>query len=127
MAKICFIAGLTFWLGNATVLGLGITYEPLAASAIDRLPAWFNRGLGIIALTVLCAYVVWFWRKPRINVVEMHGLITPRPGTVSMGTMAPLLDRAFRSARGQAGSFRWHWSGTGQSVASSRSTTSSPS
>jgi ClpP class serine protease len=42
-----------------------------------------------------------FWRKPRINVVEMHGLITPRPGTVSMGTMAPLLDRAFRMSRGQ--------------------------
>ena len=41
------------------------------------------------------------WRKPRINVVEMHGLIAPRPGAVSMGTMAPLIDRAFRSARGR--------------------------
>src|SRR5262245_59911394 len=38
VAKICFIAGLTFWLGNATVLGLGIAYEPQAASAIDQLP-----------------------------------------------------------------------------------------
>ena len=26
------------------------------------------------------------WRRPRINVVEMHGLISPRPGAVSMGT-----------------------------------------
>ena len=42
-----------------------------------------------------------FWRRPRIGVVEMHGLIAPRPGAVSMGTMAPLIDRAFRSARGQ--------------------------
>ncbi len=41
-----------------------------------------------------------FWRRPRINVVEMHGLIAPRPGAVSAGTMAPLIDRAFRSARG---------------------------
>jgi ClpP class serine protease len=41
------------------------------------------------------------WRRPRINVVEMHGLISPRPGFVSMGTMAPLIERAFRSARGQ--------------------------
>ena len=24
VAKICFVAGLTFWLGNATVLGLGV-------------------------------------------------------------------------------------------------------
>jgi uncharacterized membrane protein YbhN (UPF0104 family) len=34
VAKICFLAGLTFWLGNAAVLGLGITYHPEAASAI---------------------------------------------------------------------------------------------
>src|SRR5246500_3381284 len=26
VAKICFLAGLTFWLGNAAVLGLGITF-----------------------------------------------------------------------------------------------------
>lgn len=47
------------------------------------------------------AFRLLFWRRPRINVVEMHGLIGPRPGAVSMGTMAPLIDRAFRSARGQ--------------------------
>src|ERR1700760_36793 len=41
------------------------------------------------------------WRRPRINVVEMHGLIAPRPGTVSMATMAPLIERAFRSAHGR--------------------------
>ena len=41
------------------------------------------------------------WRRPRINVVEMHGLIAPRPGAVGIGTMAPLIDRAFRTARGQ--------------------------
>src|SRR5262249_31049759 len=35
VAKICFVAGLTFWLGNAAVLGLGIAYVPQAASAID--------------------------------------------------------------------------------------------
>ena len=43
VAKICFIAGLTFWLGNATVLGLGIAYAPEAASAINQLPPWLNR------------------------------------------------------------------------------------
>ena len=45
VAKICFVAGLTFWLGNATVLGLGIAYAPQAASAINQLPPWLNRGL----------------------------------------------------------------------------------
>ena len=43
VAKICFLAGLTFWLGNAAVLGLGIAYHPEAAAAIDQLPAWLNR------------------------------------------------------------------------------------
>ena len=43
VAKICFLAGLTFWLGNAAVLGLGIAYHPEAASAIDQLPPWLNR------------------------------------------------------------------------------------
>ena len=41
------------------------------------------------------------WRRPRINVIEMHGLIAPRSGAVSMGTMAPLIERAFHSARGR--------------------------
>ena len=43
VTKICFVAGLTFWLGNATVLGLGILYAPQAARAIDQLPLWLNR------------------------------------------------------------------------------------
>ena len=33
VAKICFLAGLTFWLGNAAVLGLGIAYHPEAAAS----------------------------------------------------------------------------------------------
>ena len=65
VAKICFIAGLTFWLGNATVLGLGIAYEPEAASAIDQLPAWANRALAIVALGILMGYVAWVWTAPR--------------------------------------------------------------
>src|SRR4051812_46055835 len=28
VAKICFIAGLTFWLGNVAVLGFGLAYHP---------------------------------------------------------------------------------------------------
>jgi uncharacterized membrane protein YbhN (UPF0104 family) len=66
VAKICFIAGLTFWLGNATVLGLGIAYEPEAASAIDQLPPWFNRIIAIAALCILAGYVAWVWAKPRV-------------------------------------------------------------
>lgn len=65
VAKICFVAGLTFWLGNATVLGLGIFYAPEAASAINHLPEWFNRLLAAVTIAVLTAYVIWVWIKPR--------------------------------------------------------------
>jgi len=66
VAKICFIAGLTFWLGNVAVLGLGIAYVPQAATAIDQLPVWFNRALGFAALALLVGYVAWVWVKPRV-------------------------------------------------------------
>src|ERR1700744_4512561 len=48
------------------------------------------------------AFRLLFWRKPRIGVIELHGLISQRPGTVSMATMAPLINRAFRGARGRS-------------------------
>ena len=32
----------------------------------------------------------------------MHGLIAPRPGALSASAMTPLIDRAFRTARGQS-------------------------
>jgi len=66
VAKICFIAGLTFWLGNVAVLGLGIAYEPEAASAIDQLPPWINRVVALAGLLVLAGYVAWVWVKPRV-------------------------------------------------------------
>jgi uncharacterized membrane protein YbhN (UPF0104 family) len=66
VAKICFIAGLTFWLGNATVLGLGIAYAPQAASAIDQLPPSVNRIIAVGILALLASYVIWVWRRPRV-------------------------------------------------------------
>ena len=66
VTKICFVAGLTFWLGNATVLGLGILHAPQAARAIDQLPPWANRVLAVILLVLLTAYVAWVWVKPRV-------------------------------------------------------------
>src|SRR3989454_1812565 len=65
VAKICFLAGLTFWLGNAAVLGLGIAYHPEAAAAIDQLPPWFNRLVAFAIIVGLVAYVVWVWTQPR--------------------------------------------------------------
>jgi uncharacterized membrane protein YbhN (UPF0104 family) len=65
VAKICFLAGLTFWLGNAAVLGLGIAYHPEAASAIDQLPPWLNRAVALMIIAGLVAYVTWVSIRPR--------------------------------------------------------------
>jgi uncharacterized membrane protein YbhN (UPF0104 family) len=65
VAKICFVAGLTFWLGNATVLGLGIAYHPEAAGLIDQLAPWLNRTIAIAILMILASYVGWVWSAPR--------------------------------------------------------------
>src|SRR4051795_3829168 len=65
VAKICFLAGLTFWLGNAAVLGLGICYHPEAAANIDQLPPWLNRLLAVGIIIGLLSYVAWVWMKPR--------------------------------------------------------------
>ncbi len=66
VAKICFVAGLTFWLGNATVLGLGISLDPEAAGAIDQLPNSFNRMIGLGMLGVLATYVTWISTGTRV-------------------------------------------------------------
>ena len=64
VTKICFVAGLTFWLGNATMLGLGVLDAPQQATDIDQLPLWLNRVLALFILAVLAAYVAWVWVKP---------------------------------------------------------------
>src|SRR5215470_13987619 len=66
VAKICFLAGLTFWLGNAAVLGLGIAWHPEAAANIDQLPVWLNRTAALITIMGLLGYVAWVWAKPRV-------------------------------------------------------------
>jgi glycosyltransferase 2 family protein len=65
VAKVCFVAGLTFWLGNAAVLGLGVLYHPEAAAAVDQLPPWLNRAAALLIIATLISYVVWVWTKPR--------------------------------------------------------------
>jgi hypothetical protein len=59
VAKICFLSGLTFWLGNAFVLGIGMAWHPWAASAMDQLPAAINRLIAIGVVSAIVAYFVW--------------------------------------------------------------------
>src|SRR6266567_3470374 len=59
VAKICFLSGLTFWLGNLFVLGIGMVWHPWAASAMDLLPYAMNQLIGFGCLAGIAAYVIW--------------------------------------------------------------------
>ena len=66
VAKIAFVTGLTFWLGNAFVLGLGMAIAPEAASALDQLPPWINRAIGLAGLAAICGYLMWLTGGARV-------------------------------------------------------------
>jgi uncharacterized membrane protein YbhN (UPF0104 family) len=59
VAKICFLSGLTFWLGNTFVLGIGMAWHPWAASAMDQLPPAVNRLIAFGVIAAIVAYFVW--------------------------------------------------------------------
>jgi uncharacterized membrane protein YbhN (UPF0104 family) len=59
VAKICFLSGLTFWLGNTFVLGIGMAWHPLAATAMDHLPPAVNRLIALSVLGAIAIYFVW--------------------------------------------------------------------
>jgi uncharacterized membrane protein YbhN (UPF0104 family) len=59
VAKICFLSGLTFWLGNLVVLGFGMAFHPWAASAMDLLPPAMNRLIALGCLAGIAAYFSW--------------------------------------------------------------------
>src|SRR5580692_10045705 len=59
VAKICFLSGLTFWLGNTFVLGIGMAWHPEAASAMDQLPAAINRLIAFAGILAIVSYLGW--------------------------------------------------------------------
>jgi uncharacterized membrane protein YbhN (UPF0104 family) len=65
VANICFLTGLTFWLGNLTALGIGLLYAPDAISVVDLLPPRANQWLAAALLLGVVSFVVWCWSSPR--------------------------------------------------------------
>ena len=65
IAKIAFVTGMTFWLGNAFLLGGATAYAPEAASAVDHLPSWINRAIGLAGLAAIACYLLWLTPRRR--------------------------------------------------------------
>lgn len=65
VANICFLTGLTFWLGNLTALGFCLLHEPVAIGVVDHLTPTTNRVLALLLLGSVGAFLVWSWLYPR--------------------------------------------------------------
>ncbi len=66
VARIAFVTGMTFWLGNIFVLGGAIVYQPDALGVFDQLPASINRLIGLAGLFAIGCYLLWLIPKPRV-------------------------------------------------------------
>src|SRR6201746_1242728 len=73
VAKICFLSGLTFWLGNLFVLGFGMAWHPWAASAMDMLPPSINRLIALGCLAGIAVYLVWIFTGKGRRELGQHG------------------------------------------------------
>jgi glycosyltransferase 2 family protein len=87
IAKIAVITGLTYWLGNACVLGFGVLVVPEAAGAVDQLPAVANRLIGAAALGAIVIYLLWLLPRRRLLGRPKWQVVLPRPAAtlVQMG------------------------------------------
>ncbi|MBN8972426.1 MAG: UPF0104 family protein [Rhizobiales bacterium] len=95
VTKICFVAGLTFWLGNAAVLGMGIAYHPEAASAVDQLPPWLNRIVAFAILLALAGYVAWVSLAPRTIGRGPWAVVLPGGGLTLLQIAIGIVDLGF--------------------------------
>src|SRR5471030_2376342 len=73
VAKICFLSGLTFWLGNLFVLGFGMAWHPWAASSMDLLPPAVNRLIALGCLAGIGTYFVWLLTGTNRRELGQHG------------------------------------------------------
>src|SRR5258707_11847632 len=74
VAKICFLSGLTFWLGNLVVLGIGMAWHPWAASTMDLLPPAMNRLIALGCLGGIAADFLWLMRGQNTPEIRRKGL-----------------------------------------------------
>jgi uncharacterized membrane protein YbhN (UPF0104 family) len=97
VAKICFLSGLTFWLGNLFVLGIGMAWHPWAASAMDLLPPAVNRLIAIGCLAGIAAYFVWLVTGKTRRELGQHGwkVVLPSARLTLLQVLIGVVDLGF--------------------------------
>ena len=78
IAALTIVAGFTFWLGMAAVLGISLIREAGPLSHLTYTSALFNQGLGAAVLAAVLAYLAWVTVKRRS--VKVRGWRLELPG-----------------------------------------------
>lgn len=95
IAAIAFITSLTYWLGNAMVLGIGFLSAPDALGALDRLPMPGNRLIGLALLIGLACYFLWLVPAPRRIGRSHWQIVIPSPRSTLVQISIASLDLVF--------------------------------
>ena len=95
IGRIAFFTGLTYWLGNAFVLGCGVALAPGAPSALNHLPAPVNRLIGLAALTAINCYMLWLLPRPRSVGRSPWRVVLPDPASTVVQIAIGSLDLIF--------------------------------
>jgi glycosyltransferase 2 family protein len=97
VAKICFLSGLTFWLGNLFVLGIGMSWHPWAASTMDLLPDEMNRLIGIGCLAAIAAYFAWLMTGEKRRELGQNGwkVVLPSAKLTLLQVLIGVVDLGF--------------------------------
>jgi uncharacterized membrane protein YbhN (UPF0104 family) len=77
VASLTIIAGVTFWLGMALIIGIGLIFRAEAISRLDHLAPTINMALGAGVLGVLGAYLIWVSVTPRTRRIQGFRLELP--------------------------------------------------
>ena len=99
VAKICFLSGLTFWLGNTFVLSIGMAWHPAAASALDNLPEAINRLIAIGGILAIIAYLTWLSMGEKRRELGQNGwkVVLPSAPLTLVQILIGVVDLAFYS------------------------------
>ena len=65
VASLTIVAGVTFWLGMALVIGVGLLFQPAAVARINHLTPLTNLSLGFAITATIVVYLIWVSVKPR--------------------------------------------------------------
>jgi uncharacterized membrane protein YbhN (UPF0104 family) len=98
VASLTIIAGVTFWLGMALIVGAGLVFRAEAISRLDRLTPAINIALGIGVLAALAAYLVWVSAAPRRRKIQGFRLELPGFKLTSRQMVLGLTDLGAASA-----------------------------